>query len=66
MKQIKLPKINWDKVLPLSAAFLVLSMMFALLTRSRTILILVQFLDVAIILGLLGLVAIALANKKNK
>lgn len=65
MKNIKLPKINWDKVLPLTATFLVVSLMFALLARSRTILLLVQFLDVVIILGLLGLVAIALANKKK-
>jgi hypothetical protein len=65
MKNIKLPEVNWDKVLPRTAIFLVLSLVFALITRSRSILILVQFLDVAVVLCLTGLALLALAKRKQ-
>lgn len=65
MKNIKLPKVSWDRVLVIAAFALGASLILALLTRSRTIILLVQFLDVAIILGLVVLVAIALAKNKK-
>lgn len=52
---VKLPATNWDRWLPRIAIAMALVFFAALVTRSRTLIVAAGFLDVLVILGLLGI-----------
>lgn len=57
---VNLPQPNWDKVLKWAAATAVVVTAFAFISRARSFILLAEVVDVAIILGLLGIAAYAL------
>lgn len=67
--QIKLPKFRWERVLVLTLIWLGIFMLIALITRSRTMMIAAQILDVIVVLALIGFTGYAFlkayAKKKN-
>ncbi len=64
--EIKFPDFDWKRVTNISSVLLALSLLVALMTRSGTILRLVQFLDIAIILFLFAVVVASLVKRYNK
>ncbi len=65
---VKLPfSINWNKVFIISASMLGLSLVVALLFRSRTLIRIIEVLDIGVILTLLAIATYALIqNSKSK
>lgn len=64
--EIKFPDFDWKRVTNISSVLLALSLFVALMTRSGTILRLVQFLDIAIIMFLFTVVVASLVKRYNK
>ena len=49
---VNLPGPNWDKILPRTAIAMVVAFILTLLTRSRSIIVAVEVIDILVILGL--------------
>ena len=64
--EVKLPTINWDKILKYSAISIVVVTAIAFISRARSILIVAEIIDVSIILFLIGLGTFALIAKSLK
>lgn len=62
-KEVILPNINWDKILVRSALLMAIVTILGFASRWKTILIAAEFIDVAVIVGLLVLAAFALIVK---
>lgn len=64
--KLKFPKFNWDRILKTFAILLGGSFLAAMIIRGRTIIRIVQVLDVAVVLALLLLIFIAIVKRYSK